>query len=293
MDADDVMRPTRVAEQARAMLDLDDESREKTIVGCVFDRTPEGSTRHYATWANSLSDDRLYLERFRECTLVSLSEREYSMPRFSILFWVPVRRLMTKSFQIQLSRTWFDRLGGYPEAPTIDGDDSDRWSVKKAEFGADSKEFGNVILGSSKSDRDEPNDRNVYRLCHPSEILPPKSSLAAGGDDVDTLQLAADMRFFHAHLRAGGRLHLHRTPEPLLLYRHRSGLSQSSCTPRRLLLKLRARAWEDAIFRGESSAADDDEGYRDGRRWTSGFAVWGGESTFRGTNAMFPPLAYF
>ena len=155
-------------------------------------------------------------------------------------------------------------------------------------------------------------DRGVYRLYHPSEIDPPPTMSATaepgdggggggGGDDDDpgsTLRLAEDTRFFHAHLRAGGRLHLHRTPDPLLTYRHQSGLSQSSRTPRRLLLKLRARAWEDAVFRGgpspdDSAPAaypadaggggdddDDDGGRNSGRKWANGFAVWGGESTF-------------
>ncbi|KAL3789720.1 hypothetical protein ACHAW5_009981 [Stephanodiscus triporus] len=280
MDADDVMRPTRVAEQARAMLDLDGGSREKTIVGCVFDRTPEGSTRHYASWANSLSDDRLYLERFRECTLVSSAEIEYSArsvvarpPRRILYFAFRAHKIQPTWF---LSRTWFERLGGYPEAPpTIDGDDSDRRFVKRAKIDAEAKEFGNVVLGTSYSDRDGPDDRDVYRLCHPSEILPPTSSSAAGCDDVDTLRLAEDTRLFHAHLRAGGRLHLHRTPVPLVLYRHRSGLSQSSSTPRRLLLKLRARAWEDAVFRCKLPTSDGVDGDRDGHKWTSGFAVWG------------------
>ena len=150
-------------------------------------------------------------------------------------------------------------------------------------------------------------DRGVYRLYHPSEIDPPPTMSATaepgdggGGDDDSgsTLRLAEDTRFFHAHLRAGGRLHLHRTPDPLLTYRHQSGLSQSSRTPRRLLLKLRARAWEDAVFRGgpspdDSAPAaspadaggggdddDDDGGRNSGRKWANGFAVWGGESTF-------------
>ena len=60
---------------------------------------------------------------------------------------------MLFAFQIQptwfLSRTWFERLGGYPEAPpTIDGDDSDRRYVKRAKIGAEEEESGNVVLGS-------------------------------------------------------------------------------------------------------------------------------------------------
>lgn len=71
LDSDDIMHPTRIAEQTCAMLSFDIEQRYKTLMGCQFDRIPKDSTQHYAQWANSLSDERLYLEQFRECTLVS------------------------------------------------------------------------------------------------------------------------------------------------------------------------------------------------------------------------------
>ena len=71
LDSDDIMHSTRIAEQSYAMLSLDAELRDKTLLGCQFDRIPKHSTHHYSEWANSLSDERLYLEKFRECTLVS------------------------------------------------------------------------------------------------------------------------------------------------------------------------------------------------------------------------------
>lgn len=71
LDSDDVMHPTRIAEQTYAMLSLDENERERTLMGCQFDRIPKGSTSHYTEWANTLSNERLYLEQFRECTLVS------------------------------------------------------------------------------------------------------------------------------------------------------------------------------------------------------------------------------
>ena len=70
LDSDDIMHSTRIAEQTHAMLLLNDELREKTLMGCRFDRIPKDSTQHYARWANSLSDERVFLEQFRECTLV-------------------------------------------------------------------------------------------------------------------------------------------------------------------------------------------------------------------------------
>lgn len=71
LDSDDIMHPTRIAEQTCAMMALEsEEERYKTLMGCQFDRIPKDSTQHYTKWANSLSDERLYLEKFRECTLV-------------------------------------------------------------------------------------------------------------------------------------------------------------------------------------------------------------------------------
>ena len=69
LDSDDIMHPTRIAEQTSAMLSLSE--HQKTLMGCQFTRIPKDSTQHYSQWANSLSDERLYLEQFRECTLVS------------------------------------------------------------------------------------------------------------------------------------------------------------------------------------------------------------------------------
>lgn len=186
---------------------------------------------------------------------------------------------------------------------TVDVDQSyHRRSERKRSMSSTdgSRSEDNIIVVESSSslftDRDgRPDDCDVYRLYHPSEIRPTTTTTSTtttsgvSGDDkvannTGTLRLAEDTRFFYAHLRAGGRLSLHRTPEPLLSYRHRSGMSQSSNTPRRLLLQLRARAWEDAVFRGASAPSsaigvvDDDDG-RHGGRWSGGFAVWGGELT--------------
>lgn len=85
---------------------------------------------------------------------------------------------------------------------------------------------------------------------------------------------------FYAHLRAGGKLRLHRTPSPLLSYRHRSGVSQSSSTPRRLLVQLRAKAWEDLVYFGKSSHESNVKETKattcsNDVRWTDGFAIWG------------------
>ena len=127
------------------------------------------------------------------------------------------------------------------------------------------------------------NDRSSchsYCLVHSSEVLDSainndvqsceKRKLSACTQVVNTLRLAEDTRFFYAHLHAGGRLLLHRTPIPLVSYRHRAGMSQSSSTPRKLLLKLRTKAWEDLIFYSSLSG-----GACNNTIWSSGFVIWG------------------
>ena len=226
LDSDDIMHPTRIAEQTSAMLSLgyqdgsktlcEIHSSENALMGCQFDRIPNDSTWHYATWANSLTDERVVLEKFRECTLLQPT-----------LF---------------LSKSRFDSLGGWLEAPTTDEE-----------------------MNKLKNTNSSP----YYRLIHKSEIIE-----AAGSKVISpTLRLAEDTRLFYAHIRAGGTLHLHRTATstPLVSYRHRAGMSQSSSTPRKLLMKLRAKAWEDIVFFGNKGAGNDDETI-----WSKqGFAVWG------------------
>ena len=67
-DADDTSRPQRVAALRRAAETQPD--AKNTLFGSKFVRHPPNATARYAEWANSLSSERLFLERFRECTLV-------------------------------------------------------------------------------------------------------------------------------------------------------------------------------------------------------------------------------
>jgi hypothetical protein len=93
-----------------------------------------------------------------------------------------------------------------------------------------------------------------YRLIHPEH------------DDKESLRLAEDLRFFHAHLQAKGILRLIRTESPLVTYRH-SGTSQSFRTSRRLLLQLRVLAFEQSILRASNNPRwQQDDGQ---------FVVWG------------------
>ena len=119
---------------------------------------------------------------------------------------------------------------------------------------------------SSANSDDAKDDKRYYRLIHPSEMASDTDTTTntnGSKNEVSTLRVAEDTRLWFAHLQASGKLHLHRTQSPLVSYRHRPGMSQSSNTPRKLLLRLRAKAWEDII-------------YTKGAIWsTNGFAIWG------------------
>ncbi|KAL7535749.1 hypothetical protein ACHAWF_005257 [Thalassiosira exigua] len=251
LDSDDIMHPYRIAEQTCAMLSLESDERQKTLMGCQFDRIPQDSTQHYTQWANSLSDERLYLEQFRECTLIQPT-------------WF-------------LPKLWFDYLGGYLEAPpsSFCGTNEKRAKLEDAQKKQDLVEQkGANETDAVDEDFSQKSARHKhYRLFHTSEVDSSNNEKDCGtqgkrkmnvhqGEQVNTLRLAEDLRFFYAHMNAGGRLHLHRTPTPLVSYRHRSGMSQSSNTPRKLLLKLRTKAFEDLIFSKDE-------------RWPAGFAIWG------------------
>jgi glycosyltransferase involved in cell wall biosynthesis len=218
LDSDDIMHPFRIAEQLGVMLSIpeDGDRRERTLMGCTFDRIPPGSTWHYAEWANGLSDERLLLERYREVTLLQPT-------------WF-------------LSRMRFEKLGGYVEAPHPSS--VDKYASEDDETGKNKDYKKRVSSNNEGSGR-------RYRLIH------------AQYDTPQTLRLAEDLRFFHEHLRASGLLRLHRTIQPLVTYRHRAGQSQSSSTPRKLLLNLRVMAFEDAILRTDPRWADCD------------FVIWG------------------
>ncbi len=216
LDSDDIMHPTRIAEQTSAMMSLGYGEQgkhlsENALMGCQFERLPHDSTWHYATWANSLSDKRVVLEQFRECTLLQPT-------------WF-------------ISKSRFQSLGGWLEAPLS------------------CEEIDNLKNADSSTH---------YRLVHSSELR--KTSPVAMPT---TLRLAEDTRLFYAHIRNEGTLHLHRTSAPLVSYRHRVGMSQSSGTPRKLLMQLRAKAWEDIVFFGK-------KGDGNASVWsTRGFAIWG------------------
>ena len=123
-----------------------------------------------------------------------------------------------------LSRKRFFFLGCYIEAPIVEGNE-------------------NVSL--------------VARRLHKSPY-----TLILEDETYQSLRLAEDLRLFHCHMASGGKVKLLRTETPLVVYRHREGMSQSSQTSKSLLLKLRVKALEDRILKVHPKFLD-------------GFCIWG------------------
>lgn len=148
-----------------------------------------------------------------------------------------------------LTRDRFESIGGYIEAPLHQR--------------LDMTHENDQNCSDDNGDNDNDNDNNregVYKLIHPKY------------DTADTLRLADDLRFFHAHLmysNNSGTLKLLRSTEPLVQYRHRIGQSQSSSTSRKLLLQLRTKAFIDTILRRDSMWLYCEE------KNIGGFVIWG------------------
>ena len=66
LDADDYMHSRRVELQ----LELAIEKGVNCLIGCNFCRAPANSTPYYQDWLNSLSDEELVIQQYRECTII-------------------------------------------------------------------------------------------------------------------------------------------------------------------------------------------------------------------------------
>jgi hypothetical protein len=107
---------------------------------------------------------------------------------------------------------------------------------------------------------------------HPPHLIHPHH------DNPESLRLAEDLRFFHEHLNASGTVRRHRTDAPLVTYRH-TGTSQSFRTSRKLLLQLRALAFERSVLRSDPRWQLDDGQFviwgagRDGKEFLKALSV--------------------
>lgn len=66
LDADDTLVPHRIETQLAIAQSCD----SACIVGSNFTRDPPGSTWHYTAWANELTEEQLWLQQYRECTVI-------------------------------------------------------------------------------------------------------------------------------------------------------------------------------------------------------------------------------
>jgi glycosyltransferase involved in cell wall biosynthesis len=230
LDSDDVMHPTRVAHQVAHLLSLPEQERQHTLLGCTFDRDPPDATWHYAQWANGLTYASLIHEQYRELTLLQPT-------------WM-------------LTRSRFESLQGYMEAPPPNDTRTLQEYLRDQNYNDNDNDNASspTITNSNQNNNgdgvgDGDDNNQVLHLVH------------ADFETLATLRVAEDLRFFHKHLADEGLLQLVRTVTPLLTYRHRAGQSQSSQTPRRLLLYLRARALERRVLQTDP-------------KWQQ-FCVWG------------------
>ena len=162
------------------------------------------------------------------------------------------KRLMLERYReiTILQPTWFmplaiwSRAGGYIEAPSHDSSDT----------------VSDVLCRSKSS-----GSSSLEKSC----LIHPKF------DTLSSLRLVEDLRFFHSHLESNGTLRVHRTALatimegalPLVTYRHvENAQSQSFRTSRKLLLQLRALAFQKSVIRVDPFWNTDEE---------NRFVIWG------------------
>jgi len=263
LDSDDVCFPNRVRVQMQALLNAEESGLENVLVGARFTRIPKDSSPTYTQWANSLSPEELYLQSWRECTLVQPT-------------WFMRRQV-------------FERIGGYDEiAPPLFGSkshDEARWNLTLI----NGKMPNTLDAQSTTSVHDEERD-----LRHPPILS--RSPLTIEALRIETLRLSTplsldlsidqahptvewfgeDPMFFRRHLHAGGKIILADETQPLLVYRFSSG-SISWKTPRLLLQRIRVAMFEEAVIFSSPSktTTPSPTSLLLSSSFANGFSIWG------------------
>ena len=274
-DADDEHDVQRIELQLGLATSRPDGGRN-LIIGGRFTRMPEGSTPAYTAWANSLSDDDVLLQQWRECTIIHPT-------------WF-------------MHRSVYDRVGGYDEKPhpmfdtgrehnnktqhdssiTLAAVTSNSSSSSLSGSASSAAATGvhvpstsspsapaqpenpiyvlpnvaaegrapsaDTFLSSSSSSSDNGSAVATYHLSRHPPILnlpPPRLSAQEKGGGRVFAAFPEDLLFFHRHLAAGGSLAQVHTP--ILRYRY-SPTSQSYKIPRQFLLRLRAALFEERVL---------------------------------------------
>jgi hypothetical protein len=230
------MHPNRIAHQVSVMLALSNEERNSTLLGCTFDRVPADSTWHYTNWANSLTDERLMLERYREVTILQPT-------------WF-------------MTRARFDLLGGYIEAPR----------TRDRELALDENRREHIYADNCcayKLIHPQYDTSQTLRLAEDLRLFHAHLCYPYGNTSPDNAKGKSKS------ITTAGSLKLIRTAEPLLSYRHRAGQSQSSSTSRKLLLQLRVMAFTDLVLKKDWIMSSNSRTNEEGDGADSGFIIWG------------------
>lgn len=262
LDSDDICFPNRVRVQMQALLHAEERGLENVLVGARFTRIPKDSSPTYTLWANSLSPEELYLQSWRECTLVQPT-------------WFMRRQV-------------FERIGGYDEiAPPLFGSksqDEARWNLTLI----NGKIPNTLVAQSATSVHDEERD-----LRHPlilSRLPLTIEALRIESLRVSTSPISLDLSidqahptvewfgedpiFFRRHLHSGGKIILADETQPLLVYRFSSG-SISWKTPRLLLQRIRVAMFEEAVIFSSPSTTTPTSLLSSSSSFANGFSIWG------------------
>lgn len=264
LDADDIMLPTRLVEQVAYFRCHPKDIRDRTLLGCHFQRDPPDSTWHYTHWANSLSDHRLLLERFREVTILQPT-------------WMITRRR-------------FEALGGYVTAtdgtseiiPTTNMSSTKNGvyqlicpqdTVSTLRLAEDLRLFHAHLAFNYhyRSIQEDAGNSSHYPSIHYGDGF----LKLVGSSPIEQDRTAAtttlveniNNEMFQAQevqcvSSTIPKQQEGNTIKPLLIYRHLPGCTQSARTSRKLLLQLRVKAFDDLVLRPSTF------------RWDA-FAIWG------------------
>lgn len=255
LDGDDVMHSNRVQAQYDAWLRCTQhgsaDSPAHALIGCGFHRTPAGSTARYTEWANSLTNEQLVLEQYRECTLLQPT-------------WF-------------MSKDTFYAAGGYVWTPDMLQQANQAYHDAPLQYSrvvrdALQRSVSTVPLGEPRAVPDAEQAASADQLCEfwqscshdpsaPAESQAgekrPRAAESALGPAVYK-PIPEDLVLFLHALHRGVRLH--RVPDDLLTYTYRPS-SLSWQIKRVAMMRVRAAALSARVLQREP--------------WTGGFYIWG------------------
>lgn len=264
LDSDDVMAPTRIAQQLEAS-----QTHPGALIGGGFTREPADATPKYTAWANTMTQEELVTQSWRECTLIQPT-------------WF-------------MEAALFRSLGGYDEVGPVLWEEEDGREIELEKGGYKSSSssnggggvppyaFPSLLLDPTTSAESESGfgggewEKASKFPRHPSILSRPPLKFrpeCLSGDGMPPplpshfTPYPEDPIFFHRHLHAHAQsqisspkgesscgLELEKTPPlfrvpsppPLLLYRF-STTSLTWRVSRQVLLKVKAALFEERVL---------------------------------------------